>query len=278
MDANVQKIRDQANKLRSMTLDMCVEAGTGHVTSSFSCAEMLSALYFGGILNYDPKRPDSEKRDRFVLSKAQASPILYATLAEAGFYPHDWLPTFCKADGKFGVHLQNTVPGVEISAGSLGHGLGIAAGMALAAKMDKKDYFTFVMLGDGELYEGPNWESAMFASHQRLNNLIGIVDRNWQCAMNFTEESVRLNPIDEKFRSFGWDATVIDGHSVEQFLGALDGFRSMKRTVPYVIVANTIKGKGAPYIESKVPWHSRAPKPGIEEDTVREELKQYASH
>lgn len=259
----MQKRNDYLEKktldLRKETLEMCFNAGTGHVTSSFSSAEIFSVLYYGGILKYDSKNPSWEDRDRFVLSKGQASPILYNTLADVGYFPKEWLSTFCQADGKFGVHLQNDVPGVEISSGSLGHGLGIAAGIALAGKMDKKDYFTFTLLGDGECYEGSVWESAMFAAHNNLNNLIAIIDRNWQCAVDFTEDCLRLNPLDKKWEAFGWEVKTVDGHSITQLYDALDGFRSRKTSKPYVIIAETIKGKGSEFIESKVMWHARAP-------------------
>lgn len=255
----VDKLNAKAKQLRSMTLDMCEEAGTGHLTSSFSCAETLAVLYHGNILRYDVQKPHWEDRDRFILSKGQASPILYVTLADLGFFPKEWLKTFAKKDGKFGVHLQNTVPGVEVTTGSLGHGLGIAAGIALAAKLDRKEYLTFALLGDGECYEGSIWESAMFAAHHHLNNLLVIVDRNGQCTISYTENAVRLNPLDEKWKSFGWDVRTINGHSVEEFLDALEGFRSRKRNNPYVIIAETIKGKGSPFIETKVNWHARAP-------------------
>lgn len=267
----VSYLKEKAKYLRLETLDMCVGAKTGHVTSSFSSAEILSVLYYGGILSYDIKNPIWDERDRFILSKGQASPILYVALADLGFYPKDWLKTFCKPDGKFGVHLQNDVPGVEITSGSLGHGLGIGTGLALAAKMDKKNYFTFVLLGDGECYEGSVWESAMFASHNNLNNLIAIVDRNWQCATAFTEDCVKLNPLDEKWRSFGWDVKNINGHSIEELLDAFEGYKCHKRNNPYVIVADTVKGKGSPYIESKVAWHAKAPTPE-EANIVKEDI------
>ncbi|HOK57141.1 MAG TPA: transketolase, partial [bacterium] len=167
----------KAKDLRKLVLDMCVKAGTGHVTSSFSCIEILVALYYGGILKYKVDNPKWEKRDRFILSKGQASPILYVILADLGFFPISACDKFCCADGMFGVHLQNDVPGVEITTGSLGHGLGIGAGMAYIAKKEKRDWFVFVLLGDGELYEGSIWESALFVSHHKLNNLVAIVDR-----------------------------------------------------------------------------------------------------
>ncbi len=267
----IGRLKKKANKLRNLTLDMCVKAGTGHVTSSFSCAEILATLYHGNIMRYDKENPKWDERDRFILSKGQASPILYATLADAGFYPKTWMDTFCQKGGKFGVHLQNNVPGVEMTTGSLGHGLGVAVGKAIAAKMDKKQYHTFVLLGDGELYEGSNWESAMLASQYNLNNLIAIVDRNWQCATDFTEDCIKLDPINEKFKSFGWDVKNIDGHSIEEILYSLNGFRSFKRNKPYVIIADTIKGKGSPHIESKVLWHAISPK-GKDAEIVKKEI------
>jgi transketolase len=272
---DIKDLEKKANELRRMTLDMCVSAKTGHVTSCFSCAEILACLYYK-VMKHNPSNPSWKGRDRFILSKGQASPILYAVLADCNYFPKEWLNTFCQKEGKFGVHLQNNIPGVEISAGSLGHGLGIAAGIALAAKMDKEPHFTFVLMGDGELYEGSNWESAMFAASKNLNNLIVIVDRNGQCATDFTEDGVKLNPIDEKFKAFGWEVKNIDGHSIPQILEALEGFRSEKRNKPYIIIADTIKGKGAPYIESQILWHARAPV-GEEVEIVKNELMEYSN-
>jgi len=268
---NTDKLKEKARELRNLTLDMCVRAGTGHLTSSFSCAEILTALYYGNVLRHNPSNPKWEERDRFVLSKGQASPILYATLADLGFFPKEWLDSFNQKDGRFAVHLQNDIPGVEISSGSLGHGLGIGAGMALAAKMDKKDYFTFVLLGDGECYEGSIWESAMFAGHNNLNNLITIIDRNGLCVTDFTENLVRLEPLDEKWRAFGWYVRRVNGHSIDELLDALKDFRTRKRSSPYLIIADTIKGKGAPYIEGQISWHGLAPQ-GQDADIVKKEI------
>jgi len=260
MISKITELKNKANYMRNQVLDMCIRAGTGHVTSSFSCTEILVALYYGGILRYDVSNPKWEDRDRFILSKGQASPLLYAILADLGFFPESEIWKFCQADGIFGVHLQNDVPGVEITAGSLGCGLGIAAGIALAAKMNREDYFTFVLLGDGECYEGSIWESAMFAGHYELNNLIAIVDRNWLCATDFTENIIRLAPLDEKWKSFGWKVVTVNGHSFEDILRPLDRFRSKQLNVPLVIIANTVKGKGVSFMENELFWHSVAPK------------------
>lgn len=259
MKEKTNYLKKKANYIRNQILDMCVRAGTGHVTSSFSCTELLVALYYGGILRYDISNPKWNERDRFILSKGQSSVILYPILADLGFFPKKELDRFNQEDGIFGVHLQHDIPGAEITAGSLGHGFGIAAGMALAAKMDKKQYFIFTLLGDGECHEGSVWETAMFASHHQLNNLIAIIDRNWLSATDFTENSLRLNPLDEKYRSFGWDVLNINGHSFEEFFNALNGFRSNKRIRPLMIIADTIKGKGVSFMENQILWHSIAP-------------------
>lgn len=253
------ELEKKANYIRNQVLDMCVKAGTGHVTSSFSCAEILVALYYGEILRYDASNPEWENRDRFILSKGHASPILYAILADLGFFSESEISRFCQAEGMFGVHLQDDVPGVEITSGSLGQGFGIAAGMAFAAKIDRRDYMIFALLGDGECYEGSIWETAMFASHHKLNNLVAIVDRNRLCVTDFTENCVRLNPLDKKWESFGWNVVTINGHSFEEIFGALAGFRSRQISDPLVIIANTVKGKGVSFMENKPFWHGIAP-------------------
>ncbi len=255
----IAELEKKANHIREHILDMCVQAGTGHVTSSFSSVEILVALYYGGILRHDLSNPKWEDRDRFILSKGQASPLLYAVLADRGFFPETELGKFCKADGMFGVHLQCDIPGVEITAGSLGHGLGIAAGIALAARIDRKNYLVFTLLGDGECHEGSIWEAAMFAGHHRLNNLVAIIDRNWLCVTDFTENCVRLNPFDRKWEAFGWQVTSIDGHSFEDIFSALKGVRSRQRDSPLMIIANTVKGKGVSFMENEPLWHGAAP-------------------
>ena len=267
----IDKLEEKANYIRNQILDMCVRAGTGHVTSSFSCTEIFVALYYGGILRYDVSNPEWEERDRFILSKGHASAILYPVLADLGFYPKSELDKFCQVGGIFGVHLQNDIPGVEITSGSLGHGLGIAAGIALAAKMDKKPYMIFTLLGDGECYEGSVWESAMFTSHHELNNLIAIVDRNRLCATDFTEKAVRLDPLDKKWEAYGWEVATINGHSFEEIFSSLGEFRSRRLNKPLVIIANTIKGKGVSFMENQPLWHAVAPK-GKEAEMAKIEL------
>jgi transketolase len=257
---NIAYLQEKAKCIRRLVLNSCIKAGTGHVTSSMSATEVLVALYFGGVMRYDATNPEWPERDRFVLSKGQASPLVYAILGNIGFFPEHELDKFCQADGIFGVHLQHDVPGVEITAGSLGHGLGIAAGMALAAQMDRQNRLAFALIGDGECHEGSIWESAMFAGHHQLNNLIAILDRNWLCVTDFTENCVKLNPFDKKWDAFGWEVKSIDGHSFTEILEAFSGVRSRQIEKPLMIIANTIKGKGIPFMENEPSWHGLAPK------------------
>lgn len=256
----VSELKKKSFLLRKTILDMCTRAKTGHVTSSFSSIEILVALYFGGVMRFDPKNPGWKDRDRFILSKGQASPALYAVLAECGFFPRKDLLKFAQKGGKFGVHLQCDVPGVEITSGSLGHGFGVAAGMALGAQMNKEKYMVFTLLGDGECYEGSIWETAMFASHNRLNNLVAIIDRNYICATDFTENLIALEPFEEKFAAFGWDVIRLDGHSIGDIIEAIKPVRSRLSARPMVIIADTVKGKGVPSISDDPYWHGHAPK------------------
>jgi transketolase len=256
----ISRLEKKAFQIRHKMLEMCSRAGTGHVTSSLSCIDLLVALYYGGIMKFDSKRPHWAQRDRFFLSKGQASPALYTILADLGFFPKSELEYFAQAGGKFGVHLQNDVPGVEITSGALGHGFGIAAGAALGAKMNRELHLNFAMLGDGECYEGSIWETAMFAAHNHLNNLVAIVDRNYLCVTDFTESLIALEPLHDKWRAFGWDVARLEGHCFEDLLGALSTIRSRRSRKPLVIIADTVKGKGVDSIADRPLWHGMAPK------------------
>ncbi len=255
-----QKLKKKALEIRKHILNMCIKAETGHVTSSMSCVDILVALYQGCAMRHDPKNPDWSERDRFILSKGQASPALYTILADCGYFSMKDLDKFAQENGKFGVHLQNDVPGVEITCGSLGQGFGFAAGTALAAKKNRDLFLTFTLLGDGECYEGSIWETAMFASHNRLNNLVAIIDRNYLCVTDFTENIVSLEPMDERWRSFGWDVECIDGHSIDQILDVLERVRSRRSTQPLVIIADTVKGEGVESFCYQPVCHGIAPK------------------
>lgn len=256
---NVKELEVKAKYIRNQILDMCSRAGTGHVTSSFSCTEIMVALYYGGYMRFDPSDPKWDGRDRFILSKGQSSVILYPILADLGYFPQEKLQTFAQRGGAFGVHLQHDVPGTEITSGSLGNGFGIAAGMALAAKKDRKKHLVYVLLGDGECYEGSIWETAMFASHNNLNNLVAIIDRNYICATDYTEDLIELEPMTEKWEAFGWHTKRINGHSFEEISDALDGVRSRRHTQPTMIIADTVKGKGVSFISDDPMWHACAP-------------------
>lgn len=259
MNDSIYKLKRKSFQIRKTLLEMCIKAETGHVTSSLSCVDIMVALYYGNIIRFDPKNPSWKGRDRFILSKGQASPALYAILADLEFFEQKELENFARIDGKFGVHLQNNVPGVEITSGSLGHGFGVAAGIALGAKMDNELYLTFTLIGDGECYEGSIWEAAMFASHNRLNNLIAIMDRNYLCVTDFTENLIELESLEDKWSSFGWKVNRIDGHSFESILGALDNIRSRRSSRPLLIIADTVKGEGIEHISNNPPWHGLAP-------------------
>jgi transketolase len=271
-DKLIEDLKKKVHSIKTTTLDMCITGKQGHISSSFSCAEILSTLYFGNILNYDSKDPHKKDRDRFILSKGHASPLLYAILSEAGFFPKDWLSAFCSEEAKFGIHLQQDIPGVEYSTGSLGHGLGFGTGIALAAKMNRKDFFTFVLLGDGECQEGSVWEAAMFAGQNNLNNLIAIIDRNWLGILDYTERGVGLEPFEDKWKSFGWEVKRINGNSIKDILDALYEFRSFKKQKPLMIIADTVKGNGISFMEHSPLWHGAAPK-GENAEKAKRELK-----
>ena len=256
---NIHFLEEKANWVRRQTLEMIVSANKGHIGGAFSCTDILVALYYGGILHVDPSNPNWSQRDRFILSKGHSCTALYAVLADLGFFPTSELSSFCQKGSMLGGHPDRNIPGIEADTGSLGHGLGIAAGLALCAKIDKKDYITIVLLGDGECHEGSVWEAAMFAGHHQLNNLIAVVDRNRQCVTDFTEDCNRLEPFAEKWRAFNWDVRDVNGHSFEELLGAFGDLRSRDSTRPLMVIANTIKGKGISFMEGRIAWHHGVP-------------------
>jgi transketolase len=272
MENKIDELKIKANRIRSQILEMIVSAKKGHIGGAFSCTDILVSLYYGNILRYDAKNPNWSERDRFIMSKGHSGVALYAILADLGFFPVAELNSYSKKGSMLGGHPDRNIPGIEADTGSLGHGLGIGAGMALAAKMDKRDYMTVVLLGDGECYEGSVWEAAMFAGHHQLNNLIAIVDRNQQCVTDFTEECNRLDPFVEKWRAFNWDAREINGHSYEELLDAFKDFLSRTSPRPVVVIANTVKGKGVSFMEGSIEWHHGVPS-GEALKTARKELK-----
>ncbi len=231
----------------------------GHVPSCFSSAEMVISLFYGGLVKTTPKQPKSRERDTVIVSKGHAAMVLYPVLADLGFYPKEEIAKFCQPDGLLRMYADHSIPGIEAICGSLGHGFTIGAGYALAAKKDKKDFKSYVILGDGELYEGSIWETAMFAAHYELNNLIAIVDRNSLCILNDTEQCIKLNPIEDKFKAFGWETVTVDGHSYKDIFRGFNEIEQRKSKKPVAIIANTVKGKGISFMENKVQWHNKMP-------------------
>jgi len=258
-------LEKKARWLRKTVLEMAVNAGAGHIAPSFSCIDILTALYYGGILEVNPKNPTWSGRDRFILSKGQAAVALYAVLADLGFFPISELMTFTFQGSRLGGHTENTIPGVEAFTGSLGHGLSIAAGLALAAKMDRKKYITVALLGDGECHEGSIWEASLFAGHHRLNNLVAIIDHNKLSATDFLKNYLEIKPLKQKWQAFGWDVVVVNGHSFKELINVFNKFKTRLSNKPLAVVATTTKGKGVSFMENQPIWHYRIP--------VGEELK-----
>ena len=247
-----------AKKIRREILEMIYRTKSPHIGCSFSMVEILVALYFK-VLSIDPKNPDNPNRDRFILSKGHGCPALYPVLSERGFFNKELLKKFAVDGGVLEGHPTRDISrGIEISSGSVGHGLSIGAGMALAGKYDKKNYRIFVFLGDGELDEGPNWEAIMFAAHHQLDNLVAIIDRNQLQILGTTSEVLDLEPLNEKWSSFGWAVREIDGHNFKEIFNALENipFQSGK---PSCIIAHTIKGKGVSFMENELRWHDKYP-------------------
>ena len=247
-----------ANRIRRRVLQMVHRAKSSHVGSVFSTVDILAVLY-GEILRLDPLRPDWPDRDRFILSKGHACAGLYAALAERGFFPESWLDEFFVDGGRLPGHATHVaIPGVEASTGSLGHGLAIGCGMALAGKSDHKTYRVFVMLSDGECDEGSTWEAALFAPHHKLDNLVAIVDYNKIQSYGTVKDVLNLEPLGAKWRAFGWNVREIDGHNISEIQEAL-ATRSVQSDIPTCVIAHTVKGKGVSFMENKLLWHYRTP-------------------
>lgn len=249
------KIEEMAKQIRIDSVKMTNKAHSGHVGSMLSMAEIISVLY-EEILNVDPKNPQMEDRDRFILSKGHAAAAVYSALSQKGFIPREWLDRYYCDDGKLMGHISHKVPGVEFSTGSLGHGLPVAVGMAIAARYANSKRRVFCLVSDGDLNEGSSWEAIMFAAQEHLSNLTMIVDYNQIQALGFSKDIENLAPLDKKLEEFGWSAKIIDGHNIDQIREALTGvpFDSNK---PSVIIANTVKCRGIDYLENTVESHYR---------------------
>jgi len=259
MDKNrARELAIISDKIRKNILTAVYSAASGHPGGSLSIADLLSVLYFE-VMNVDPKNPKMEDRDRFVLSKGHCSPALYSVLAEKGFFPTEDIPTFRKADSYLQGHPDmKGVPGVDMSTGSLGQGICAANGMALAAKIDNKDYRVYTVLGDGEIEEGQVWEAAMFAAHYKLDNVTAFVDFNGLQIDGDISKVMSPLPIDEKFAAFGWNVIVCDAHDYIALYDAIKEAQGVKGK-PTVIIMNSVKGKGVSFMENQAGWHGNAP-------------------
>lgn len=258
-----------ARDIRLRSARMIHRAKSSHIGSAFSMADLLAVLYTK-CLRIDPNRPDWPERDRFVLSKGHACAPLYAVLAMRGFFPEDWLDDFYQDGAHLAGHATHVgVPGVEVSTGSLGHGLPIACGMALVGKRDARDYRVFTLLSDGECDEGSVWEAALFAPHHRLDNLIVIIDYNKIQSLGTVKEVLDLEPLAAKWRAFGWEVREIDGHDVQEIEEVLTEL-PIQTGKPTCIISHTIKGKGVSFMENKLLWHYRSPDRDEMERTVAE--------
>lgn len=251
-------LNEITNVIRKDIVSMICKSKSGHPGGSLSAVEILTALYFDQ-MNIDPTNPKMEDRDRFVLSKGHAAPALYATLAERGYFGKEELNSLRKLGSMLQGHPDmKKIPGVEMSTGSLGQGFSVACGMAMAAKLDNAPWNVYALLGDGEVQEGIIWEAAMSAAHYKLDNMIAFLDYNGLQIDGEVESVMSINPIEDKFRTFGWNVITIDGHDFDQIFAALD---MAKDTVdkPTMIIAKTVKGKGVSFMENQASWHGSAP-------------------
>ncbi len=250
----------KAKAIRRDIIEMVHEAKSGHPGGSLSCTDIMVSLYFGGVLKHDPSNPKDPERDIFIMSKGHAAPALYATLAEAGYFPVEELKTLRKLGTRLQGHPDsNLLPCVEVSTGSLGQGLSIAAGVAAGFKLDAKENRVFTLLGDGECQEGQVWEAATFAAHQELGNLIAIVDSNDLQIDGHTHDVCQTGSLGEKFAAFGWEVHEVDGHDIAALISLFSELKASKASAPKLVVAATTKGKGVSFMEGQAGWHGKAP-------------------
>ncbi len=254
-------LQEKCRWVRSETLKIHKVAPGIRVASALSCVEILVALHYGNILQFKPENPYDEERDRFIISKAHGTVSYYPILADLGYFPKDQLSKVGKSGSILGDIPDNSIPGYETINGSLGHGLGVACGLALALKAKGSERSVYVLLGDGELYEGSVWEAIMFASQHRLDNLVLIIDNNKICMLDYCSKIINLEPIEDKFNCFGWEHLPVDGHDIEQVCAVLSKASRLHSGKPKVVIANTIKGKGVPRLEGDSLCHIRALKP-----------------
>jgi transketolase len=268
---DIQALEEKARNLRLTVLDMTTKAGSGHPSSSFSAVEILTALYFGGVLRYRSNEPHWPERDRFILSKGHAAPLLYAVLADAGYFDSEELWGLRQVNRLAEGHpIQNKLPGVEATAGSLGKGISVGLGHVLGGRLNNLEYRVYTLLGDGECEEGQIWEAAIAAAHLKADSLTAIVDYNKYQETGPISREMALEPFGEKWRSFGWHVEEVDGHDVGAIIETLKAVASVKGQ-PSVIIAHTTKGKGVSFVEADYTFHGRALRPE-EAEKAREEL------
>ena len=241
--------------IRRRILDVIHAGKKGHIGGCFSCADILAGIYYGGQFRLSPE----DHADRFLLSKGHCAAALYAVLFEKGYFDEATLATYGKNGSLLGAHPDSRLPGVDLTSGSLGMGLGIAAGLSLADRMDGRESRTVVLTGDGECYEGSVWEAAMFAAHHQLNRLLWIIDRNMLCVLDGTEDCNKLEPLADKIRAFGWDVQDADGHDTQSLLTALNDACREGASRPQAVIARTVKGKGVSFMENQLAWHHKVP-------------------
>jgi len=265
----IKELEKIAANIRTGIIKAISAAGSGHPGGSLSAADIVTVLYFHE-MNIDPKNPRMKNRDKFVLSKGHAAPLLYAALAEKGFFPKEDILTLRKINSKFQGHPDSKkLPGIETSTGSLGQGFSMSVGMALAGRVDNNDGRVYVLLGDGELQEGLVWEAAMSAGHYGLDNMVAIVDWNGLQIDGRNNDVMTVEPVADKFAAFGWNVLQIDGHNYAEIIGALARARSYKGK-PTAIIAKTHKGKGVAFMEDEAGWHGKAPDPDQTAQAIKE--------
>jgi len=267
-ESELKALTEKAHQLRKDIIQTVAWSGGGHAGGALSQLDILVALYYK-YLNIDPSNPEKPDRDRVVLSKGHGGVGYAPVLADKGYFKKELLQTFNHTGSSFGMHLdKNKVPGVDASTGSLGHGMSIAVGLALGAKFAKKDWLTYCIMGDGEQHEGSIWEGAMAAAHYKLNNLIGIVDNNNLCIDGPLTEIMDVSPLDKKWEAFGWKVKIINGHDFNEICDAIDEAQAYKDG-PFLIIAQTVKGKGVDYMEGAKEWHYG----GLDGDMTRKALE-----
>ncbi len=267
---DVRRLEEICKEVRALIIKMLAKAGSGHPGGSLSAVEIVTTLYFS-VMRHDPNNPEWEDRDRFHLSKGHACPVLYAVLAKTGYFDESHLWSLRRFGALLQGHADKRTPGVELSTGSLGQGLSVALGMALGARVSKRGYRVYCLMGDGEIQEGNVWEAAMAAAHYDVGNLCAILDYNKFQIDGSVDEIMSIEPLEEKWEAFGWHTIVVDGHDISDLISAFEQAKEIKRK-PTIIIAQTVKGKGVSFMEHVVDFHGRAPTPEEEKLALKEIL------